>query len=52
MNPNQLSELLERAAASVTPTETDPASRLVRLGRRSVRRRRAWATVGSLAAAA
>ena len=51
MNPTHVSELLERAAASVTPTETDPASRLVSLGRRSVqRRRRAWGTAGSVAA--
>ncbi|MGY0005569.1 hypothetical protein [Micromonospora sp. I033] len=53
MNPTHVSELLERAAASVTPTETDPASRLVSLGRRSVRRRRrAWGTAGSVAVAA
>jgi hypothetical protein len=35
--------MLERAAGSVTPSETDPATRMVSLGRRSVRRRRAWA---------
>ncbi|MGY4910366.1 hypothetical protein [Micromonospora aurantiaca (nom. illeg.)] len=53
MNPTHVSELLDRAAASVTPAETDPASRLVRLGRRSVqRRRRAWGTAGSVAVAA
>ncbi|MGC1210659.1 MAG: hypothetical protein WA890_05215, partial [Micromonospora sp.] len=53
MNPTHVSELLERAAASVTPTETDPTSRLVSLGRRSVqRRRRAWGTASSVAAAA
>ncbi|MFG1832151.1 hypothetical protein [Micromonospora chersina] len=53
MNPTHVSELLDRAAASVTPTETDPASRLVNLGRRSVqRRRRAWGTAGSVAVAA
>ncbi|MFF4810674.1 hypothetical protein ACFY03_20920 [Micromonospora chersina] len=53
MNPTHVSELLDRAAASVTPTETDPASRLVDLGRRSVqRRRRAWGTAGSVAVAA
>ena len=52
MNPTHVSELLDRAAASVTPAETDPASRLVRLGRRSVqRRRRAFGTVGSVAVA-
>ena len=44
VNPTQASELLERAAASVTPSETDPATRMVSLGRRSVRRRRAWAS--------
>lgn len=42
MNPTELSELLDRAAASVTPAETDPVSRMVSLGRRSVRRRRIW----------
>ncbi|MFY1690591.1 hypothetical protein [Plantactinospora sp. WMMB782] len=53
MNPNHARELLERAAASVTPSETDPASRLVSLGRRSVqRRRRAWGTAGGVAVAA
>ncbi|WP_446218825.1 hypothetical protein [Micromonospora sp. IBHARD004] len=53
MNPTHVRELLERAAASVTPTETDPTSRLVSLGRRSVqRRRRAWGTAGSVAVAA
>lgn len=51
MNPIQASELLERAAASVTPSELDPASRMVGLGRRSVRRRRAWVAAGSVAAA-
>lgn len=51
MNPTQARELLERAAASVTPSETDPASRMVSLGRRSVRRRRAWVAAGSVAAA-
>jgi len=50
MNPTHTRELLERAAASVTPTETDPATRLVSLGRRSVQRRRAWGTAGSVAA--
>jgi hypothetical protein len=49
VNPTQASELLERAAASVTPSETDPAALMAGLGRRSVRRRRAWA-VGSAAA--
>lgn len=53
MNTIHISELLQRAAASVTPTETDPTSRLVSLGRRSVRRRRrAWGTAGSVAAVA
>ncbi|SDZ35083.1 hypothetical protein SAMN05444365_1119 [Micromonospora pattaloongensis] len=53
MNPTHARELLERAAASVTPTESDPTSRLVSLGRRSVqRRRRAWKTAGSVAVAA
>lgn len=52
MNPTHVSEQLERAAASVTPSETDPTSHLVRLGRRSVqRRRRAWGTAGSVTAA-
>jgi len=51
VNPTQASELLERAAASVTPSETDPASRMVSLGRRSVRRRRAWVAAGSVAVA-
>ena len=49
MNPNHVSELLERVAASVTPTETAPASRLVSLGRRSVRRRRSWALAAGVA---
>ncbi|WP_431878276.1 hypothetical protein [Micromonospora marina] len=53
MNPIHVSELLERAAASVTPAENDPASRLVSLARRSVqRRRRAWGTAGTVAVAA
>ncbi|MFE0592121.1 hypothetical protein [Micromonospora echinospora] len=53
MNPTHASELLERAAASVTPSETDPASRLVSLGQRSAqRRRRAWGTAGSVVAVA
>jgi hypothetical protein len=43
-------ELLERAAASVTPAEVDPAARMLTLGRRSVRRRRIWAAAGSVAA--
>ncbi|MEV6490231.1 hypothetical protein AB0M20_16645 [Actinoplanes sp. NPDC051633] len=51
MNSTEASELLERAAASVTPAETDPAARMVELGRRSVRRRRAWMAGGSAAAA-
>ena len=51
MNPDHVSDLLERAAATVTPAEIDPAARLVRLGRRSVLRRRAWAAAGSVAAA-
>ena len=52
MNPADVSELLDRAAASVTPSESDPASRLVSLGRRSVkRRRRAWAAAGVVAVA-
>jgi hypothetical protein len=49
VNPNHVRELLERAAASVTPTETAPASRLVSLGRRSVRRRRSWAVAAGVA---
>ncbi|RKN44497.1 hypothetical protein D7223_19845 [Micromonospora endolithica] len=36
----------------MTPTENDPAARLVSLGRRSRRRRRAWGTAGSVAVAA
>lgn len=51
MNPIQARELLERAASSVHPAETDPASRMVSLGRRSKRRRRAWAAAGSAAVA-
>lgn len=52
MNTTHVSELLDRAAASVTLAETDPATRLVRLGRRSVqRRRRAWGSAGSVAVA-
>jgi hypothetical protein len=48
VNTSDVSELLERAAASVTPVETDPGARLVVLGRRSVRRRRrAWAAAGA-----
>ncbi|GAA3344025.1 hypothetical protein GCM10020358_45550 [Amorphoplanes nipponensis] len=52
MNPAQVNELLDRAAAAVTPAERDPASRLAVLGRRSVRRRRAWRAAGSVAVAA
>jgi hypothetical protein len=52
VNPNHLSELLERAAASVTPAETDPAAKLVNLGRRSVRRRRLWVVAAGVAALA
>jgi hypothetical protein len=51
MNSTEARELLERAAASVTPAETDPAGRMVRLGRRSVQRRRAWGAAGFVAAA-
>jgi hypothetical protein len=51
MNSTEARDLLERAAASVTPAETDPAARMVRLGRRSVRRRRAWGAAGLVAAA-
>lgn len=51
MNPIQASELLERAAASVTPSEADPVSRMVVLGKRSVKRRRAWKGAGAVAAA-
>lgn len=51
MTPHDATELLERAAASVTPAETDPASHLVALGRRSVRRRRAWTAAGTAAVA-
>ena len=50
MNPNQARDLLERAAASVTPSETDPGALLARLGRRSARRRRAAWAAGSVAA--
>jgi hypothetical protein len=50
VNTTHVSELLERAAASVTPAETDPARRLAGLGRRSVRRRRFWQAAGSVAA--
>lgn len=49
MNPVDAHELLDRAAVSVTPAESDPAARMVSLGRRSLRRR-AWAAVGSAAA--
>jgi hypothetical protein len=48
---DNIGELLERAAASVTPTEPDPAATMVSLGRRSVRRRRAWGAAGAVAAA-
>jgi hypothetical protein len=51
VNPIEVSELLDRAADSVTPAETDPASKMVSLGRRSVRRRRAWGVAGAVAAA-
>ncbi|MEV6637218.1 hypothetical protein AB0M54_41455 [Actinoplanes sp. NPDC051470] len=51
MTNNEVSELLDRAAASVTPAETDPAARLVDLGRRSVRRRRSLGAAGFVAAA-
>ena len=51
MTNNHVSELLDRAAASVTPAETDPAARLVALGRRSVRRRRSLGAAGFVAAA-
>ncbi|WP_328476370.1 hypothetical protein OHA21_21715 [Actinoplanes sp. NBC_00393] len=50
MNPNQVGELLERAADSVTPAEPDPAGRLVTLGRRRVRRRRAWTAAAAVLA--
>lgn len=52
MSPQHAKELLDHAAASVTPAETDPAARLVSLGRRSVRRRRAWGAAGAVAVAA
>jgi hypothetical protein len=52
VNPSHVSELLERAAASVTPAETDPASRLLTLGRRSVRRRRSWVVAAGVAVVA
>ena len=52
MTSAQVGEMLDHAADSVTPTETDPATRLVTLGRQSVRRRRAWAAAGFVAAAA
>ncbi|RSM64329.1 hypothetical protein DMB66_20745 [Actinoplanes sp. ATCC 53533] len=51
MTSDSIGELLERAAASVTPTEPDPAATMVSLGRRSVRRRRAWGAAGAVAAA-
>jgi hypothetical protein len=51
VNSTEVSELLERAAASVTPSELDPASRMAGLGRRSVWRRRVWAAAGSVVAA-
>ena len=50
MNILDARELLERAAASVTPAEVDPAARMLTLGRRSVRRRRILAAAGSFAA--
>ena len=51
MKDSQVSELLDRAAASVAPAETDPGARLARLGRRSVRRRRAvWGAAGAVTA--
>ncbi len=43
MNPNEITELLDRAASSVTPAGSDPVTTMVRLGRRSANRRRAWA---------
>jgi hypothetical protein len=49
VNPVDARELLERAAAAVTPAEKDAASRMVILGRRSLRRR-AWVAAGSVAA--
>ncbi|WP_433729308.1 hypothetical protein ACQP2Y_17100 [Actinoplanes sp. CA-051413] len=51
MNTSQVNELLDRAATSVTPSETDPAARMLSLGRRSVRRRRAWKAAASAALA-
>ncbi|MEU8235520.1 hypothetical protein AB0C12_38535 [Actinoplanes sp. NPDC048967] len=51
MNTSQVTELLDRAATSVTPSETDPAARMLALGRRSVRRRRAWKAAASAAVA-
>lgn len=48
MNDSPVSQLLERAAASVKPAEIDPVTRMVSLGRRSVKRRR---TVLAVAAA-
>ncbi|MEV0713218.1 hypothetical protein [Asanoa sp. NPDC050611] len=52
MTPNQARDLLDRAAAAVTPAETDPTTRLTALGKRSVRHRRAWGTAGVAAAVA
>jgi hypothetical protein len=52
VNASQVNELLDRAASSVTPSEADPAARMVSLGRRSVRRRRAWRAAASAAVAA
>jgi hypothetical protein len=49
VSPNHVRELLERTAASVTPRETTPASKLVSLGRRSIRRRRAGAVAAGVA---
>jgi hypothetical protein len=51
VNTNDIRDLLHRAADSVTPAETDPATRMVALGRRSVQRRRAWGAAGFVAAA-
>jgi hypothetical protein len=51
VNHSEVGELLDRAAAAVTPAEPDPAARLARLGRRSVRRRRAvWGAAGAATA--
>jgi len=52
MNPHDVRELLDRAAAGVTPADADPVPQVMRLSRRAAMRRRAvWAVGGSAAAA-